>query len=178
MLEQAHGGASARSGSSHSLVPGLIAVVLIGAAVAVGMLNRPESSASEEQQAEVVKGPAPFSDMPPEEPPKPRAGSGRPAAPEGLAEQTLWVDAVAIADQGEELFQLARKAKAAGEHTKANKEGRAAREKFNEAVEMTAAWEEELLEKYGDRDPQVRAIKHKRTRWFTRLDWLLKSIAR
>ena len=170
----------ARRGSSASLMPGLIAVALLGAAIAVGVLNRSEPAPTQAAEDAAPAGPRPFADMPPELPPE-RSSKNGPTftrAPEGLANEALWVEATALAKEAEELFQVTLTAKGAGEHSKANTNGRVAREKFNQAVEMTALWEEELFEKHGDRDPQVREIKRTRTKWFSRLDWLLKSIAR
>jgi len=156
-------------------------VALLGAAVAVGVLNRSEPAPAAAQAAEdAVPGPRPFADMPPEKPPErsSRSGGSFTRAPEGLAETAIWVDATALAKEAEDLFQETLTAKTAGDHTKANTKGRVAREKFNQALEMTALWEEELFEKHGDRDPQVREIKRTRTKWFSRLEWLHKGIAR
>jgi len=179
MSQHTHMNARARRGSSASVLPGLIAVALLGAAVAVGVLNRSEDEPAQAAE-EVAPGPRPFADMPPEEPPGKSSSSGGSftRAPEGLANEAIWVEATALAKEAEDLFQKTLTAKRAGDQTTANTHGRAAREKFNQAVEMTALWEEELFEKHGDRDPQVREIKRTRSKWFSRLDWLLKSIAR
>jgi len=174
-----HATATRRRGSSASLLPGLIAVALLGAAVAVGVRGRSEPAPAGAAE-EAAPGPRPFADMPPEQPPERSSSSGArfSPAPEGLASEAIWVEATALAREAEELFAVTLKAKRAGDQTTANTNGRVAREKFNQAAEMTALWEEELMEKHGDRDPQVKEIKRTRTQWFSRLDWLLKSIAR
>jgi hypothetical protein len=179
MSQLTHTPARTRRASSASLVPGLIAVALLGAAIAVGVLNGPEPAPAQ-AAADATPGPRPFADMPPEQPPEriSRSGGSFTRAPEGLANEQIWVDATALAKAAEELFQETLTAKRAGDQTTANTKGRLAREKFNQAAEMTALWEEELMEKHGDRDPKVREIKRARTKWFSRLDWLLKGIAR
>jgi hypothetical protein len=167
-----------RSKSTAPLViPGLLATVIIGTAVVVGVLNRQAPQAVETPQEERKK---PFADLPPDVPPS-RRGGGSPSlelAPSGLKAEPVWVAAVALAREGEAFFQETKTAKNAGQHALANEKGNLAREKFDQAVESTATFEEELLAKYGARDAQVRDIKRERTRWFERLDWLLKSVGR
>jgi hypothetical protein len=160
------------------VVPGLLATVLVGVAVVVGILNRREPAP---QAAPPEERPRPFADLPPDVPPSRRGNGAAPAlelAPSGLKADPVWVAAVALAREGEGYFDEARTAKNAGQHALANEKGNLARAKFDQAVESTAVFEEELLAKYGDRDPQVRDIKRERTRWFERLDWLLKSVGR
>jgi len=161
------------------LLPGLIAVVLIGGAIAVGVLNRKEPPPAQETSA--AERPKPFADLPPDVPPNRRGKDWEPpklTAPSGLAATPVWVEAQAIAAEAEQLFEATREAKLAGDHALANEKGREARKRFNQAAEMTAEWEEELFETYGENEPTVREIKRTRSRWFERLDWLLKSIAR
>jgi hypothetical protein len=161
------------------VIPGLIATVLIGVAVVAGILNRqelaPEPLPREQRER-------PFAGLPPDVPPSRRGKDAAPAtlelAPSGLKAEAVWVAAVELAREGEALFDETLAAKNAGQHALANEKGNLARAKFDQALESTALFEEELLTKYGDRDQQVRDIKRERSRWFERLDWLLKSVGR
>jgi hypothetical protein len=123
--------------------------------------------------------------MPPEEPPAPRAGNAGKepvpfgaTAPEGLAEDEGWQAAIALAEQAEVHFEAATEAKVAGDTKRLNEEGARARALFDQALESTAVWEEELVSTWGETDPQVRQIMRLRNQWFDRTRWLHKSISR
>lgn len=168
-----------RKSGLNPFIPLLIVVVLLGGGVLAVMSG---GKKKEEPKVESTK-PVPFSDLPPEEPPKKRAssGSGRSfvaEAPEGLAKDANWVKALKIAAEGEALFEEATAAKVAGNTTLLNEKGAASRDKLNEAVDLTALWEEELLTKYGDANPEVRRIMSTRSSWIDKLRWLHKSSSR
>ena len=169
------------AGSSNGWVlPVGVAVVLGGGAFwAISQGDRrPEAAAGEAQ----TEQPRPFSDMPPEEPPPPRGGKESipfgATAPEGLAEHAGWQAAVVLAKEAEGHFEAATEAKVAGQTKRLNEQGARARSLFDQALESTALWEQELLEQWGEADPQVRQIMRTRNRWFDRTRWLHKSIAR
>ena len=131
---------------------------------------------------EIASVPRPFEDMPPEEPPEEYRAFGASAAvasaPAGLAENAAWKKALALAETAETHFAAAEAAMVAGDRGQLNAEGKLAHTLFDRALEDTAVWEEELLSTYGEADPQVRAIKKQRSKWFDRTRWLHKSIAR
>jgi hypothetical protein len=172
-----------KRGVSPVLIGALVVVILGGGAVVAvlskkGLLQQPATA------AETAK-PKPFADLPPETPPPRRGGGAVPgrafglaAAPADLVEHPAWQEAIALAAQADVLYDQAVVAMKADDRETLNAMGNAAKKKYNEAAELTAVWEEELFAKYGEGDPQVREIKRERTRWFNRLDWLLKSTSR
>lgn len=169
-----------RKSGLNPLIPLLVVVVLVGGGAIAVLGGKPKK---EEPKAEVSTKPKPFSDLAPEAPPSKAKGSGSGRkfvadAPEGLANDATWIKACKIAEEGLAFYEEAVKAKNAEDTVTLNAKGAAAREKLNEAVEMTAAWEEELDAKYGDANPEVRRIITERTRWIKPLDWLLKSAGR
>lgn len=87
-----------------------------------------------------------------------------------------WIKAKATAAEALELYNATVAAKSKGDTALATSKGQAARKKYNEAVETTAAWEEDLLARYNAYDNKVVAIKDARTDWFNKLRWLEKSV--
>jgi len=172
----------ARSSNGWVLPVGVAVVLGGGALWAIAQGEKKPAAAAEGTEP---ARPRPFEDMPPEEPPPPRAARGdeqaspfTTTAPEGLAEDEGWQAAVKLAAEAEAHFEAATEAKVAGDTTRLNQEGARARALFDQALETTALWEEELLEKWGETDPQVRKIVRTRSQWFDRTRWLHKSIAR
>jgi hypothetical protein len=159
--------------------------VLIGAVVVMGIglsfLGKGEKADAAPQQDSGK--PKPFADLPPEAPPV-RGASGSSKytmiakAPEGLMSDANWLKAVQLASEGEAFFDEATAAKVAGDTPKLNEKGKLARDKLDEAFTMTAVWEEELLEKYGDANADIRRIVKVRSSWIDKVRWLHKSIAR
>lgn len=169
-----------RKSGLNPLIPLLIVVVLAGGG-AIAVLGG--KAKKEEPKVEASTKPKPFADLAPEAPPSKAksSGSGRifvAEAPEGLAKDTNWITACKIADEGLALYDEAIAAKNAQNTPLLNSKGAASRDKLNEAFEMTALWEEELLTKYGDANPEVRRIMKTRTDWIEKVRWLHKSIAR
>lgn len=169
---------------------GILALaILVGGAV-LAKLSKKDKDKDADLGAQAAQGQTdkPFADMPPETPPATSGGSGLDASqpfggldagnlgsPEAAA---TWTAAVALAAEGEAQYQAAVAAKSADDVDALNAAGAAAKAKFNEAVESTAALELELEAKLGESDPTLRALKQARSTWFQRLDWLLKSTAR
>lgn len=164
------------------LVPILALVVVMAGAVWLARMaaqNKPE----EQPPKEEVKAAEIFGDLPEEQPPD-RTGMGqgnfklKNAAPEGLANNANWQEALAVAARAQAALDVAKKAKADDDHATWNKRGVEAKELYDEAITMTAVWEEELLEQYGDKDRQVRAIMKTRSKWFDLLRTLHKTTGR
>jgi hypothetical protein len=180
-LKAERGGRRPVKKSGPGIVVPVLIVVVLGGAGAIAMLGGNKAKKAPEA-APVAAKDKPFADLPREEPPAPRrAGSSSEAladAPEGLAADADWQKALAIAATGEALYDEAVAAKSQGETTLANEKGNAAKDKLNEAIEMSALWEDDIVAKYGDTDPQVRAVMRTRSGWFKKLDWLLKSTSR
>ena len=172
-----------KSGPSPVLIGALVVVILGGGAVVAVLskkgLLQPEATAAQTEK------PKPFADLPPETPPPrrgeaegPRRAFGLETAPADLVQHPAWQEAIALAVQADAFYDQAVAAMNAGDRETLNAMGNEAKKKYNQAAELTAEWEEELFAKYGEDDPQVREIKSERSRWFKRLDWLLKSTSR
>lgn len=178
-VEPRGGRAPQRKSGIGIFVPLLVVVILIGGA-GLAMLGGKKKPVEQPKGPDLTK-PQPFADLPPEEPPKKKTGGSRAnfiaQAPEGLENDATWLKAVAIGEEGEALYEAAVKAKNSGDNAVLTEKGREARKKLNEATEMTGAWEEELLAKYGDANSNVRGIKNKRSEWLKMLLWLHKSAA-
>lgn len=162
------------------MVPLLLGVLVFGAVAIVLLGGGPKKEAA---PVETSTKPKPFANLPREEPPKKGARGGMGTtyvaeAPEGLAADANWIKACGIAAEGEKLWEEATAAKASGDVPKLNSVGKDARDKLNEAFDMTALWEEQLMEKYGDANPEVRKIIKVRSGWIDKVRWLHKSIAR
>jgi len=164
-------------------IPILLAVVIV-CGIGLAILTDQQKAAEKQQAPKAEAAPRnPFADVPEEKPPVRTGGGGASKynfvskAPEGLANNDNWRAALKLAGEGEKLFEEATQAKAAGDTATLNDKGRQAREKLTSAVEMTAVWEEELLEKYGDANLEVREIKRTRSSWIDKMRWLHKSSA-
>jgi hypothetical protein len=172
---------AARKPGMGMYIPILLAAVIV---CGIGLAMITDQQKKEEKPvAAAAPKKDPFADVPAEAPPQ-RAGGGGGSqytfvsqAPDGLANDENWKAALVIGAEGERLCDEAKKAHAANDRALLNDKGRQAREKLTTAVEMTAAWEEELLEKYGDGNLQVREIMAIRSRWIGGQRWLHKTAA-
>lgn len=161
--------------SNPVIVPGLIALGLIGVAITVAVLAREPERATPPDPPK----PKPFADMPPEVPavpPEPQPRTGKPLAPAGIASEPLWVQARALAAEGLPLFEAAVAASARGDLPATREKGGAARAKYDKALELTAEWEENVLGKFDEHDERVVAIQQERTDWLHKLQWLDKVV--
>jgi len=165
---------------------GMYIPILLGAVIVCGVgLAMMTGGPKKAEQPVATTAPAssdPFADLPPEKPPErgPSGGSKYTfiaKAPEGLHENPNWKKALLLAQEGEEIFQLAAQAHAASDRATLNDKGKQARDKFVSAVELTAEWEEELQAKYGDGNVSVREIVKQRSKWIERMTWLHKTIS-
>jgi len=164
------------------LLPILALIVVMAGAVYIARLaaqNKPEKEKpKEEVQAQDI-----FGDLPLEQPPDRSAfGHGKKrltnTAPAGLADDANWIAAKQVASDAAAELELAKAAKAAGDHAAWNTKGKEAKELYDKAITMTAVWEEKLMEDYGDTDRQVRAIMDERNKWFDMLRTLHKTTGR
>lgn len=164
-----------RRRSSKNPVPGLLAVLLflgvVGGAVYVAIwADRSKSKAAgEEPEAEYT----PFSSVDPEPLPEPRGrrgdGERKPPSPEGVADDSSWLRALEIAERGWQHTAEASDAQAAGDQATYREKASAAKKAFDEAFTLTAAFEEALVEKHGERDRQVREIIRTRNKWMDKM---------
>ena len=182
--EPSRGRRRATKSSGPPVGPILILVVLmVGAVVVARMAAQGQKTTEEEEPAEVTAESI-FGDLPREEPPTRKPGSGsKPKklyekAPAGLASNSTWIAAKAVAADAKATLEEAKTAKAAGDHAAWADKGVRAKELYDEAITMTAEWEEELMEKYGDNDRQVSEIKRERDGWFNMLRTLHKTTGR
>jgi hypothetical protein len=168
-----------KNGPPILLIVGL--VILMGGAVAVARMaakNKPEKAEPKpEVQASEI-----FGDLPIEEPPNMPAGNGSKklvnTAPAGLADNPDFLRARGIALEAAKKLEEAKKAKSAGDHGQWNIKAGESKELYDQAIIITAVWEEELLELYGDRDRQVKAIMNERSKWIDMLRTLHKTSGR
>ncbi|HIG11629.1 MAG: hypothetical protein ABGY71_00985 [bacterium] len=158
----------------------LLCAVLVGAILIARMAAK-----DREERPEVPKVDAStvFGDLPEEEPPETGAGrSGRRRstnrAPSGLAQNSDWIAALHKAEKAAGILARAKQAKTSGDRGEWNRLGNLAKEGYDEAIIMTALWEEQLLEKYGETDRQVRDIMRTRNKWFELLRALHKTTGR
>ncbi|MCB9914470.1 MAG: hypothetical protein H6828_04900 [Planctomycetes bacterium] len=159
-----------------------LVVVLVGAIVVARLVAKAPAPVEEGPK---VDASAIFGDLPEEQPPVP--GSGGPGggrfkvtdkAPSGLTDNATWIAALHTAEEAAALFAKAKDAKAKDDRAKFNEYGNQAKDLYNKAVEDTALWEEELIEKYGDTDRQVRDIMRIRNGWLDVLRTLHKTTGR
>jgi hypothetical protein len=157
-------------------------IVVMGGAVYLARLAAQNKPPEEAPKAE-VRAQDIFGELPQEEPPD-RSGFGAGnkqlsnKAPEGLANNADWQRAQEIAGDAAAKLELAKVAKAAGDHAVWSTKGNEAKALYDEAITMTAEWEDQLLADYGDKDRQVRAIMNERSKWFDMLRTLHKTTGR
>lgn len=158
----------------------LLVGLMIGAVVVARMI------ASRPKAEETVKTERPasdiFGDLEIEAPPTYTPGKTPKRmvdkAPAGLADSALWIEAKGIAKQAAAVLTEAKAAKAVQDYAGWDDKGVKAKNLFDEAIIMTADWESELMEKYGDNDRQVAAIMNERSKWFDMLRILHKTTGR
>jgi len=154
----------------------------MGGAVVIARMAAKNKPEEEDAPAKEVQASDIFVGLPEEEPPPPPGGDGSKrmvnVAPANLDQHADFQRARELAEQAGNALDSAKKAKAEGDHATWNTKATYAKNLYDEAVTITALWEEELLEKYGDRDRQVKAIMDERSRWFKMLTTLHKTTGR
>jgi len=154
-----------------NLVPVFVAiVVIIGAALAVAVLqnkedeakaNEPSSSAPKEDASR----PNPFADI--DNSPTGGAGTRQTlddTAPPGLMDTPTFVGAKALADEAIVLVAEAEKARGTGDEDTFQKKGAIAKAKLETAFERIADWVLDIQTKYPN-DRQVARIDRETKKW-------------
>jgi len=163
------------------VVPVLISTV-VTAVIGVVLITGKDEEKAKVPVVEAASKPKPFADAPKTDPSGSGAEAAKPAASApaaiGLANDATWQQAVQIAAAGEKLYAEAMAAKTAKDTDKLNEVGAQARDKLNEAFEMTSDWEDNVVAKHGKDHPEVRLIVTTRGGWGERLRMLNKSVAR
>ena len=177
--EESPGGLRRTRASGPSLLP----LAGLGALIAAAILFARMLPDDGESTTAAPNEPAhqPFSSVAEEAPPSAGGGAGRlyNRAPSDLAASyPPWMEALELARKADGIFSEAQEAKRTTDHAGFQAKGRAAKEAYDKAFTMTALWEEQLLESYGDRDRQVRVIVRERNRWIDRVRVLHKTTGR
>ena len=168
----------------------LIGMTVVGG-VALTLIKKGMSLREERETHKVVEreralagASQPFADLAREARPESSDGSTAPEGPFAGAKSaakfsgSAWRKALGLVEEADELYEDCLSEKRAGRMKSMNDKGRLARRKYDQALELTAAWEESLVEEHGDSDPGVREIMRTRNQWFDRVRWLHKSVAR
>jgi hypothetical protein len=162
--------------AARSPVPGIVAVLLffslIGGAIYVAVWADRANSSSAQEPVEDSDAHKPFSSVEPEALPDMsgrKRDDGRPTAPGSLATTPVWKKALVIAEDGWKYAAEAAEALAGDDRAVYREKGKLAEHAFDKAFTMTAIWEEELLDKYSDSDPQVRDIVRTRNKWIDKV---------
>ena len=154
------------------MVPVIAILLLLALVGGIGFAVKKSQEEKQVTAAENVSDePAPFSSVPDEAPPDLSGRGNRTGvkAGEGLLTDPTWVQAKQLADEGYALAEESKAAEKAGDTASYQAKAGQGHDKFAEAVEMTAIWEEGLVEKHGDGDPVVKGIMKVRSRWFAQM---------
>ena len=147
-----------------------------------GVQRRAQAEEAEARETQANDKTDPFADIPEELPPTVGSGGKSQTNPFGgigeLADDPIWKQAKDLAWKAEGLMADAKAAKAKGDHAAFNEKGKAAKAAYDEALELTAEWEEEMVEKLGENDSNVRAMMKTRNKWFDMLRVLHKTTSR
>lgn len=114
---------------------------------------------------------SPFADIDtnPEQFKRKGGGSDRPAttdnAPPGLAEAPIFLEARTIVAEAKVLVDAALAAQKAGDDATWSEKANAAREKLEQALEITAVWHDDVGRKWGSKDAQVERIDAEVATW-------------
>ncbi len=155
---------------------------LLLALIPSGCSDAPSGGAPEEDRAAAAQAQErprlrPFEDLAPEaDPPSKRRTQGPFSGT--LAERLVWKRALETAAEAEGHYELAEQAHRDSDREALNREGGEARRLYNQALEDTAEFEEELIVDHGEEDDEVAAIVKVRNGWFDRLRWLHKTVGR
>jgi hypothetical protein len=111
----------------------------------------------------------PFAGLPPEKAPVAPAGRARARetnlAPAGLLDDPRWVGALQIAHEAYTLRDLAEDAKASDNFASFSSKAVAARESFGKALDASRAFEDRIIDQYGEEDRQVKQVARERNKW-------------
>ena len=167
-----------------SLLPVFATIgVVVVAAMAVAVMSSPkeepaDTTPTDEPTAEETNAAFnnAFGDV--DTSPSARSRSGRVAmqnrAPAGIAEAAAFQQGRALAAEAKELYAAALAAQKAGDETTYREKAIAARDKYDEAMFVTADWEIDLLDKYGSDDRQVAKIGKEIDTWRKQMNKIRK----
>jgi len=167
--------------------PIVILLLLLGGALFFARVIAQSGKDKDDKPVVADTGYVPFGDLPDETAMPPgshKAGGSAPrkdyeAPPPGLlATNQVWLDALKDATEAEILFVEAHEAKLVGGHAEFRDKGIRSKKLFSKLLDSTNALEEEMLETYGDRDPQTREVVRKRSKWIKRLSAISKTTGR
>ena len=162
-------------------------LLLVAAAIAfAGWVNaakaREAERAARESQTPSNATVNPFADVDFGAPPERGKGTARmrtvDRSPSNLANYSPWQEAQGLARQARVLFDEGKLAKAADDYSTWNDKGRQAKALYDEALEMTAEWETEIIGLYSENDVRVADIKKLRDTWFEKIRVLHKTTSR
>jgi hypothetical protein len=148
--------------------------VVVLAALSVALMTKKgkdEAQAASGTTAGAAGGTNPFADIDtdPEQFMRKGDGTGRPAtthdAPPGLADAPVFQDARKIVAEAKVLVDAALAAEKAGDNAVWSEKANAAREKLEQAMEMTAVWQFDLEGQWGSNDAQLRDIQAEIETW-------------
>lgn len=157
---------------------GLPVFPLIGLVFAVGVAVWVGNAASKNQKANETSAAErsadsydPFGDVPDEQIQKRgKTGPSGPGAPDGLLSDAGWKAASQVAEEGYSLASSAKLARDSGDEAGYLRDAKAAKAKFNKALEDSALFEERIVDQYGDDDLVVTTIVKARSRWFKQVN--------
>lgn len=152
---------------------GLGIAAILAAAFAFQQRKASEGNQTQPQAATTIED-DPFGDLPGQ--PKVRSGNASgprkektDLAPAGTENKPLWVKAKAEAKIALELLDEAERAKKKKDFVAYEQKANAGREILDEQLVLTADWEAELFDKYGDNDRTVDRISALRSVWFKKV---------
>ena len=155
--------------------PSALAIAcFVGLVLALGIGGWAASAKKATTEKEGAAGPPapaadPFAGLPPEEAPTAPAGRGRVRetnrAPAGLLDDPRWVGALQLGQEAYTLRDLAEDAKASGDLASFSSTAVAAREGFGRALDASRAFEDRIIDQYGEEDRQVKQVARERNKW-------------
>ncbi len=172
------------------LLIGVVVVVVVGVGVA-GYQNakRKEDAAQAAavQAAQKTEAHAgdPFGDLPDEVPKGAGARGGRwkehwdpGTEPTGILASDLWQESLRVAEGAWLARDQGDKARRDSRMNEFQTYGREAIRIFDEALNMSAEWEQKMLDEHGDLDPKVREVVRTRDEWFEQTADLRRRVPR
>ncbi len=169
--ERPRSGRSAAGANPSPLAIACFVGLVLALGVAGWSASAKKKAAPDREGAPGPPAPAvdPFADLPPEKAPPAPKGMGRiqetNRAPAGLLDDPRWIGAVQIAQDAYALRDLAEDAKASDDFPSFSSKAVAARESFGRALDASRAFEDRIIDQYGEDDRQVMQVARERNKW-------------
>lgn len=155
---------------------GMLVIVVIAVAAIFIISNIEE----QETVASTVDETDPFAGLPPDTPPerrKPKLSSRNDDDADGnifagladVRDDPVWIDSKRIAEEGRQLGLAAGEAQAAGNVALFREKAKAAKDKYNEALEKSYQFEQDIARDNGWDHPDVRRVANRRSAWTRKL---------